>query len=148
MLHSNNITKFFDELLNDVKCHRDTRAYITGIFSKYQKADCDLSQSSLTLLFCQARDTHNFSIYQNIGDYIFFVESIAPQYLQSASKDYYDSLARTSYYTCYRLINKQWKVYEEMADSFPTLKQQVKEKLTILTMTQTSSDNYIDPFGF
>jgi len=140
----NDIAVFFNDLLNDVKCRQDTRAYIVGIFRKYESANHDLSQDNLTLLFCQARDTCNFSIYQNIGDWIFFVESVAPQYLQSASKDYYDSLARMSYYTCYRLINKQWKVYEELADRFPTLKQQVKEKLCTLNMTQISVDNYIE----
>jgi hypothetical protein len=146
--NSSNITVFFEKLFNDLKCHQDTKAYITGIFGKYKDVNHDLSQDSLTLLFCQARETHNFSIYQNIGDWIFFIRSIAPQHLQSASKDYYESLARISYYTCYRLINKQWQVFEEMSDQFPILEKQVKEKLVDLNMNQTSVDNYIVPFGF
>jgi hypothetical protein len=146
--NNSSITTFFAELFKDLNCQQDTKAYIVGIFTNYKSAKHDLSQDSLTLLLCQAHTTHNFSIYQNIGDWVFFIESVAPQYLQSASKDYYESLARTSYYTCYRLINKQWKVFEEMSDQFPILEKQVKEKLTTLNMNQTSVGNYIVPFGF
>lgn len=131
-LHGN-VTKFFEEILTDLKCQADTRAYIIGIFGKYKTAEFDLSKDSITMLFSQARSKQDFLTYQNLGDWIFFANTMAPDHLKFASKDYYDTVARFSYYSCYRLINRQWKLFEELSDNFLTLENQVKNKLgTIL----------------
>lgn len=131
MIHKN-ITKFFEEILNDLECHQDTRAYIISIYGKYKNADFDLSKDSVTLLFSQARLKQDFLTYQNLGDWIFFANTIAPNHLKFASKEYYDTIARLSYYSCYKLINKQWKLFEELSDNFITLESQVKNKLQII----------------
>jgi len=54
---------------------------------------------------------------------------MAPSHLHDASRDYYQTIARLSYYSCYKLINKQWKLFEELSDNFPKLERQVKTKL-------------------
>lgn len=125
-----NVTKFFEEILYDLECQSDTKAYIIGIFGKYKSSEFDLSKDSVTVLFSQARTKQDFSSYQNLGDWIFFANTIAPNHLRFASKDYYDTVARLSYYSCYRLINKQWKLFEELSDNFLILENQVKNKLT------------------
>lgn len=125
-----NITDFFNELLVDLQCQHDTKSYIIGIYGKYRSADFDLSQDSLTLLFAQARQKQDFLIYQNLGDWIFFSNTFAPKHLHNASKEYYDTIARSSYYSCYKLINKQWKLFEELSDNFIVLENQVRKKLT------------------
>ncbi len=124
-----NITNFFEELLNDLECQRDTKAYIISIYGKYKSAQFDLSKDSVTILFAQARSNQDFLTYQNLGDWIFFSNTLAPNHLHHASKDYYDTLAKLSYYSCYRLIDRQWKLFEELADNFNTLESQVKTKL-------------------
>lgn len=132
-LHGN-VTNFFEEMLNDLECQKDTQAYIIGIYGKYKTAKFDLSKDSVTLLFSQARSKQDFLTYQNLGDWIFFANTIAPAHLRFASKDYYDTVARLSYYSCYRLINRQWKLFEELSDNFLRLENQVKKKLgSILT---------------
>jgi len=141
-----NINGFFDELLDDLKCQKDTRSYIVGIFGKYRSTEFDFSKDSIGDLFCQARNKHDFSLYQNLGDWLFFSNSIAPQHLQFASKDYYDNIARLSYYSCYKLINGQWRLFEELADNLPNLEEQVKNRLPKLSL-QSSVGTYIDPFG-
>ena len=128
-----NVHSFFEELLNDLNCQQDTKAYIVGIYGKYKSASADLSKDSISALFSQARDKHDFLSYQNLADWIFFSNTLAPQHLRFASKDYYDTIARVSYYTCYRLINRQWKVFEELSDNFLLLEAQAKKKLEILT---------------
>jgi hypothetical protein len=141
-LHKN-VTDFFQELLCDLNCQSDTRAYIIGIFGKFRSATADLSKDSATLLFAQARAKQDFLGYQNLADWIFFANSWAPEHLQFASKDYYDTIARVSYYACYRLINRQWKLFEQLADELPILEEQVKRKLNILsfkTDERVSSD--------
>lgn len=128
-----NVHSFFEELLEDLDCQRDTKAYIVGIYGKYRKADTDLSKDSITILFSQARDKQDFFSYQNLGDWIFFSNTLAPCHLRFGSKDYYDTIARLSYYACYRLIKRQWKVFEELSDNFLILESRVKEKLRFLT---------------
>lgn len=127
-----NINSFFDELLIDLRCQRDTKAYIVSIYGKYKTAEFDLSKDSVTLLFAQARNKQDFLTYQNLGDWIFFANTIAPNHLQNASKDYYDTVARLSYYSCYKLINRQWKLFEELADNFVILEEEVKRRLPSL----------------
>jgi len=128
-IYRNNITRFFEGLLEDLECQRDTKAYIVSIYGKYKSSEFDLSKDSVTLLFAQARSKQDFLTFQNLGDWIFFANTMAPNHLQWASKDYYDTVARLSYYSCYRLINRQWKLFEELADSFLALEGQVKTKL-------------------
>ncbi len=140
-----NISSFFDELLNDLSCQRDTKAYIVSIYGKYKTAEFDLSKDSVTLLFAQARSNQDFLTYQNLGDWIFFANTLAPRHLQHASKEYYDTVARLSYYSCYKLINRQWKLFEELADDFIRLEAQVQKLLPQLN-TQTSEGIYIGPF--
>lgn len=129
-----NIINFFDELLIDLECRQDTKAYIASIYGKYRSADHDLSKDSVTLLFAQARAKQDFLTYQNLGDWIFFINTMAPKHLSGASKDYYDTIARVSYYTCYKLINRQWKLFEELSDNFPILEAQVRNKLQIIQL--------------
>lgn len=125
------LTKFFEETLSDLTCQQDTKAYIISIFNKYQASDCDYSKHSVTALFAQARNNHDFLTYQNLGDWIFFINTLAPQHFSSASKDYYDTVARLSYYSCYRLINRQWKLFEELADNLIILENEIKKRIQL-----------------
>ena len=127
-----NISNFFEEMLADLECQRDTKAYIISIYGKYKSAEFDLSKDSVTILFAQARDNQDFLIYQNLADWIFFSNTIAPAHLSHASKEYYDTIGRMSYYSCYRLINRQWKLFEELSDNFTALEKQVRKRLTSL----------------
>lgn len=124
-----NITIFFEEMLTDLNCQKETRAYIISIYAKYKSASFDLSKDSITLLFSQAKNQQDFLTYQNLGDWIFFSNTLMPAHLKYASKDYYDTIARISYYSCYKLINKKWKLFEELSDNYVVLESEVKEKL-------------------
>lgn len=125
MIYSD-LSKFFNEALSEISCQRDTKAYIVGIFHKYRRADHDYSQYSVGLMFAQARETHNFIAYQDLADWLFFINSLNPEHLKHASPEYFETIAKLSYYSCYRLINKQWKLFEELADRFSELTQDVR----------------------
>jgi hypothetical protein len=127
-IYHRNVTNFFDELLNDLECQRDTKAYIVSIYGKYKSSEFDLSKDSVTIQLAQARSKQDFLTYQNLADWIFFSNTMAPDHLKFASKDYYDTVARMSYYSCYRLINRQWKLFEELSDNLLVLEDQVKRK--------------------
>jgi hypothetical protein len=119
------ITSFFDELLTDIECQQDTRSYIVGIYCKYKTAEFDLSKDSITLLYAQAHNKQDFLTYQNLGDWLFYTKSMFPDSLKNASQNYYDNIARLSYYSCYRMI-KEWKIYEELSDDYIRLTAKIR----------------------
>lgn len=123
------VDKFFDDIFEELKCEPATKAYIKGIFVKYRTAHQDLSKDSLTIIFAHAKEKLDFSLFQNLADWIFFTRSFAPLHLNAASEDYYETLARISYYRCYILINRQWKLFEELSDNFVDLEKQTKTLL-------------------
>lgn len=125
------VTNFFEEILSDLKCQQDTKSYIISIYGKYKSAEDDLSKDSVTLLFAQARNNHDFLSYQKLADWLFFINSVAPEHLNNASKDYYDTIAKLSYYSCYKLINKQWKLFEQLADEFVPLTNMAKKSIEL-----------------
>lgn len=124
-----NVNKFFQDVFADLKCQNDTKSYIISIYDKFKSADADLSNNCITTQFAFAREKHDFMTYQNLADWIFFNNTLYQEHLKNASKDYYDTVARCSYYSCYRLINKQWKLFEELADNFNYIEEEVKNKL-------------------
>lgn len=113
-----NLATFFSNELEDLQCDEDTRAYIVSILQRFKNASLDYSKDSLTLLYADAKFRQDFYTFQNIGDWLFFCNTLFPAHLNNASPDYYHSLGQSSYYSCYRLINRQWKLYEKMADEF------------------------------
>jgi hypothetical protein len=127
----NGISLFFQNELSNLNCDENTKSYIIGIFYKYRSSQFDYSGQSITIKFAEAKASHNFESYQNLADYLFFMGSIFPEYLNYTSKDYYQTIGRLSYYTCYRLINKQWKSFEELSDRFPELENETRNLLNL-----------------
>ena len=118
----NYLNKFFSAELENLKCcDNDTRAYIVSILDKFKSAINDYSKDSLTIKYAEARYTQDFYTFQNIGDWLFFTNSLFPEHLKNASKEYYYSIGQLSYYSCYNLTGKKWKLYQQMADMFPIL---------------------------
>lgn len=116
-----NINSYFINQLQYLECSDIVRSYLVGALSKYRYTIYDYSNTSLTLTYSEARAKMDFEQFQNIGDWIFTCQVYFPQHLKNASQEYYHSLAQSSYYTCYKLINKQIEVYERLADEFVPL---------------------------
>lgn len=125
-----NLDTFFNELFQELKCREETRAYITSLFTKFKKSDDDLSDESITIFYFDARQNQDFVKFQKLGDWILFSNTIADEHLKNASKEYYDNIARLSYYSCFKLINKKWALFEELADNYNHIEYQVKNILT------------------
>lgn len=121
-----NVNAFFEDLFVRLECERHTKAYLIQLFSQFKSSEFDLSQESLTLYFAQAKFQQNFLRFQTLADWILFSNVMHPNYLTTCSKDYYHNLGRNSYYSCYRLINRQWPVFEELSDNFIILEQNLR----------------------
>ncbi len=122
----NNFDQLFQLVVQNLDCRSDTQSYISGIFTKFKSKNENLAGNSLTLYFADARKNHDFYQFQKLGDWIFFCGSIFPEHLKCASSEYYDAIAQNSFYSCFKLINKKWILFEELADNFHNLKLQTQ----------------------
>jgi hypothetical protein len=125
-IHSN-LNVFFVQTFEALQCDDDTRAYISSVFGKFRDSTFDYSGESITLVYAEATFKQDFLTFQNIGDWLFFCNTMFPEYLKDAPSNYYCSIAQLSYYSCYRLINRQWKLYEKLADEFIPLSRSTRQ---------------------
>ena len=125
-----NIIVFFEKVLKNIDCEDDTKSYIISIYDKYRNSVFDLSKDSITLTFIKARQNNNFSDYQNIGDWIFWASTIAPQHLKNATREYYIYVAKNCYNQCYLIVNKKWKLFLELSEKFEVLEESVRNQLS------------------
>lgn len=96
----------------------ETKAYIQGVYIEYVNKNNILSQKdSITLKYIEA---NQFVEFQELADWILFVRTTYPKSLRS-TPNYYDSIAKSSYYKCHMLMNKKWLVFEELSDRFSDL---------------------------
>ena len=127
---------FFSELLRDLPYGYDTKAYVASVFAKYKAAESfDLSKHNITLTYAQAHFNQDFFVFQNLADWILLCKTLFPGHLHSASEEYYSNIGSLSYYSCYRLINKQWKCYEEIADCLDPLSEEIRARALSVRMT-------------
>jgi hypothetical protein len=123
----NNLSSYFAEELAELPCDADTRAYVVSIFGKFPNGEFDYSKKSITTAYAEAKEKSSFHLYQGLADWVFFCNSLFPEHLNRASIDYYHSVGRMSYYSCYRIMNRQWGLYERLADDLIDLSSAVRE---------------------
>jgi hypothetical protein len=124
-----NIVYFFEEKLSNLSCQDDTRSYIISIYGKYRNSSYDLSKDNITILFSKAKFSHDFNAYQNLGDWLFYVKTIYPEFLKNATEDYYNAIAQSSYYSCYNMI-KSWDLYKQLAQDYIRLTNECRKLIT------------------
>lgn len=129
------LNAFFDETLINLNCRSDTRSYLINIYTQNRHIHSDLSKYNLSILYCQAKLNNDFYLHQQIADWIFWAKTIMPTHFGN-SNDYYENIGRLSYYSCYKLINRQWPCFEELADRFPTLENQARQLLQSLCISK------------
>jgi hypothetical protein len=116
---------WFAERLEAVNCSPDARAYVVSVLSSFKRADGDLSDRSIVVAFANARDHGNFEHFQRIGDWVLWTATIMPGAI-AEHRETIETLGRMSYYTCHRMVQRTWPVYEELADELPSLAQKVR----------------------
>jgi hypothetical protein len=141
LAQGSNINNYFSDILKNIACDENVKSYIVSIFAKYKTSRYDLSKDSITVQYSAAKSNNNFEKFQTVADYLFFANSIFPESLNNASKDYYYSIGQLSYFNCYRIIH-EWQIYERLADRFVPLSAECRSKLN----TQTYAGSHIAPF--
>lgn len=118
IIKENNLNIYFSKKINLNEYRKETSAYIVNVFSDPIK---NLSKHSITIYYANAVANYRFDMFQNLGDWLLFTRTMFPEFLNGASIEYYDSVAQCSYYRCYKILDKKWILYEELADSFPNI---------------------------
>lgn len=111
---------WFASRLQDVKCSEDTKAYVTGIMCRFRSAQDDMSNESIVLAYADAKRSGQFVTFQRIGDWTVWIGSMYPARIEQ-HREVTESIARLSFYTCHRLLNGKWRVFEELADDLPKI---------------------------
>ena len=107
---------FLDQKLSNIDAdHEETIAYIKSTLKKYIVPENDLSKKSITLVYADACVKPSFKKYQEIGDWTFFSLSLKSDQTYS---DLYEIMGRISYHRCYKLLDRQWPLYNELANKF------------------------------
>ncbi len=111
--------EFITERLDNIRYSQiETKEYIKGTFIKYIKP-VNIPNNNVTLLFAKAKKEYSFQQFQELADWILFIKSMYPTYLKGASPEYYNTIAQLSYYNCYKIVNGEWKLFEELSDNLP-----------------------------
>lgn len=131
------LNDFFSARLESLECDEKTRAYIVSVLAKYKTASNDYSKDSLTSLYAAARFRQDFLMYDQLGSWIFYCETFFPEHLNSASKSYYYDIGMLSYDACFKLINRKWLLYQELAHNFVHLSNSTRE---LILECQTPAD--------
>lgn len=127
----NELQKYFETSLNKIKVSQiETREYIKGILYEYLKTERDLSRESIVLAYYNAKTQYNFEKFKETADWIFWLKSVYPQHLEN-SGDLYSTIAQNSYYRCHIILNKQWPLFDEMADRFEYFTNALHENIFI-----------------
>lgn len=118
---------WFGKSLESVKASPDARAYLVSLFVSMKTAEEDLSKRSIVLSYAEARDKGDFVRFQRVGDWVLWGLTFAPESFEVP--DLAVDFGRLSYYTCWRLTRKEWKVYEELADELPRISREARMRL-------------------
>jgi hypothetical protein len=121
---------WFEKRLADIPCTRETRTYIAGVMMKYVVSNNDnLCDRSIVLAWAEARDSHDIVKFQRLGDWILWSASLVPQSFDSLG--IVQAVGQQSYDACYRLLRRQWKLYDELASDLPRIVSSVNQRLQI-----------------
>src|SRR5271166_3974718 len=110
---------WFSERLSRLNVSSATLAYVVGVFARHRD-NVDMSGESIVLAFRDAQARHDFASFQRIGDHVLWAETFCPQSVDPLFETV-TSLARISYYRCYRIVGRTWPIYEELGDTLPTI---------------------------
>jgi hypothetical protein len=131
------LSLWFADALEDLKCRQDTRAYVVGALSKRWLDEDDLSDRSLVLTYASARNERSFVGLQRIGDWILYSESIHPLTRDDAQKELVVALGQCSYEACDRLLMHRWPLYEELAERLPEITSSIHTYISAASVINT-----------
>lgn len=120
MEHVVRLDSWFAEVLREVRCSDDTRAYVTGVLAGFKTTQQMLDPSaSIVVLFADARRSGEFSAFQRLGDNVLWLGAFCHEAIDDHKL--IETIGRSAYFSCYTLLGRRWRCYEELADTLPSI---------------------------
>ena len=132
------LIEYFKPVIDKIAYSNEVNAYILNLLIKINKSQ-NFSKESLTLKYIEAKENYNFSSYQSLGDWIMFCQIYFPKHLNNAEEKYYNAIAQTSYYNCYIMLKRQWKLFEELADLYPDIVKDLRNSSKNISLNDSFS---------
>lgn len=118
---------WFAEVIRGVHCSADTRAYIAGVLTDFKSAEVMLNPTtSLVVSMAHARCSGDFAAFQRLGDHVLWLGSFCPESI--GDRELTETIGRSAYFTCYQLLDRRWRCYEELADTLPSIINDVRSR--------------------
>lgn len=124
---------FFERVLRNSSASIEVQAYITKTFLDYIVSN-EITRDSFVIAYADAKQTSSFLKFQHLGDKVLWINTFHPA--GTSDKTLTDTIGQLSYFTCYRLIQRQWKLYEELADTLPKLTNELSKLFQVKNCTQ------------
>lgn len=123
------VEKDFDTL----KVSDEVKAYLSSLFLTMleKSSENDIYNDSIVLAYLEAKKSGTFDRFRRVGDHITWTATVFPGRL-SAHYDMAIDIARSSYYSCWRLLNKKWSLYEELGNDLPDIVMEARDKIAFL----------------
>lgn len=112
------LNNYIENKINKLSYSIELQSYLIQIL---KKPSIDLHNTIIILEYAKAYNNYNFNKFQQIGDWILFSQSIYPNSLNGGTFEYFTSIGQISYFQCYKILKKQWKIYEELSDLLPDI---------------------------
>jgi hypothetical protein len=124
------LDEWFAARLQGLQYRPETIAYIVAVMKTLSRPrpEDDMSRRSIVLAYADAKKNGDFATFQRIGDWVLWVEAMAPESIEH-DRAVVESIGRLSYYTCHRIMKGQWGIYEELADELPRIAVRVRRSL-------------------
>jgi hypothetical protein len=133
-----NLDDWFVSQLSELRCTDDTKAYVTGVLTKFKcNTQGDMSHESIVLAFNDARISGDFKSYQRIGDWVLFIDVIVPDAIKHHRKSV-ETIGQLSYSSCHKLMLGRWLVFEELAERLPGLSREARSRLRTTVVKRPS----------
>lgn len=129
MIVITNPEDWFSKKIKNVDCSEITKSYIVNVLSNIHVNSYVSHNHSITLAWFDARCSGSFIKHQRIGDWILWVKSVYPQSIKE-NQELIDSIGRLSYYACYHILSKKWKLYQELADNLTEITASINKELS------------------
>lgn len=115
------IDSYFEQKLVKLPCDDAVKAYVQSVFKQFAvSSTSDLSGESIVLLHIVAKRKMDFSMFQSIGDFSLWSSVFRPRAFDE-HEVVYKTIASDSYRMCHMMLNKQWPLFEMLADDFPRI---------------------------
>jgi hypothetical protein len=107
------LRSWFFSAVKDAPVSDMARVYVIDVMARPERVD--MSTESIVLARAKAV---TFVDHQRIGDWALWIGAFHPthEHIQVT-----EAIGRMSYHSCYRLLGRRLRVYEELADQLPSI---------------------------